>query len=166
MAQELAWEWLQRQPYYTGLWDTALVRGERAVVFLLRIPRREAEKWPERVPAHWKAGIMTYQKVFLFIVMVRLIPFDILAEYWFNYIHPDVKEAVSLLATQPYLYLPVYDVGPIPVRLFVFPNGMKFDIVLMEKALKEAKPWTDPEFDAAKAAIQAKYTIEELWEAL
>jgi len=164
MEKKYIWQFLEQRPYYTGAWDTALVEGERRVVFLLRVPREEAAPLPEKIPVYWKAGILTHKKVYIFLVMANVIPLWLIAEFWFNYIHPNVKEAVSLLATQPHLYLFFHDVGPTPVRRFAFPNGMKFDIVIMDKMLKEAKPWTDAEFDEAKAAIQATYGIEQLWE--
>jgi len=162
--EKYIWQFLEQMPYYTGAWDLALVKGERRVVFLLRIPREEAAPLPEKILVHWKAGILTYKKVYVFLVMANVIPLRLIAEFWFNYIRPDAKEAVSLLATQPYLYLLFHDVGPTPVRRFAFPNDMKFDIVIMDKMLKEARPWTDAEFDEAKADIQATYSIEQLWE--
>jgi len=167
MPEKPIWEWLQEHPYWSGAWDIAEVEKKKAVAFLVRVPKEEAKVSPkEKAPAHWKAGLMSYRRVYIFIVMVHFMPLNFIAEFWFNYIHPEVKEAVSLLATQPYLYLAFHDVGPTPLRFYAFPNDLKFDIVIMEKMLKEAKPWTDPEFDEAKAAIQAKYTTEELWEAL
>jgi len=166
--KELAWQWLEKAPYYIGIWDIALVGKERRTVFLIRVPRWEAEGLPKKVPTHWKAGIMTYKRVYVFLVMVNVIPLELIGEYWFNYIHDSAKEAISLLTTQPLLHLNFHDVGPTPVRSLAFTNNMKFDIILMERMLKEAvaRPWTDPEFNEAKAAIQVKYTVEELWEAL
>jgi len=157
--KEYSWEWLEQQPYSVGLWDVATIDKERRIVFMAREPREDVEPLPKKVIAHWKAGLLPHKKVLVLVVMCHFIPLNAIYEFWFNYIHDEVKEAVDLLSRQGLLYLNFHEVGPTPVRTFAFHNGMRFDFVLLGKKLKEVAPWMDAEFEEAKAAIQAKYAV-------
>jgi len=103
------------------------------------------------------------------LVMAHIPHLDGHYEFWFNF-HgregPFVKEALSLLGTQPLLILNVHDRGPEPVRTFAFPNKMGRFFMGVRKALTESAPWEDRDFEEAKAALQRRHSPEGLFRLL
>ena len=164
--EELSWEFLVRQPYGICLWDIPLIRGKREVVFMAREREADVRDLPERVPCHFKAGLLGMGRVFPVVVLIDFIPLRTIYEVYFNFCAPEGAEAIALLGRQPNLYLAFYDRGPEAVRIFGFVNNMASYFRLVYVKLKGLPCWTDDEFDRAKEWLMQRYTVEDLEEML
>lgn len=164
--EELSWEFLVRQPYGICLWDIPLIRGKREVVFMAREREADVRDLPERVPCHFKAGLLGMGRVFPVVVLIDFTPLRTIYEVYFNFCAPEGAEAIALLGRQPNLYLAFYDRGPEAVRIFGFVNNMASYFRLVYVKLKGLPCWTDDEFDRAKEWLMQRYTVEDLEEML
>ena len=82
----------------------------------------------------------------------------------FNALHFD-DHTMALLG-KPYLILFVGDSGSIERTLW-FPKNAQLEMIgKRAKALFDAEPWTDADFDEAKAIVMESYPLENLWEQL
>jgi len=160
--EELSWEYLVRQPYGICLWDIPLIRGKREVLFMAREREVDVKDLPEKVRCGFKAGLLGMGRVFPVIVLIDFIPLKTIYEVYFNFCRPEGTEAITLLGSQPNLYLAFYDTGPEPVRVFGFVNDIANYFKLVYLKLKGLPCWTDDEFDRAKEWLMGSYTVEDL----
>jgi hypothetical protein len=82
----------------------------------------------------------------------------------FNVLHFTDK-TLELLG-QPYLVLLVGDSGMVERGLW-FPANPQLEMIgKRARELFEEDPWTDPDFDEAKAIVMESYPLTDLWEQL
>ena len=169
-----SWQALERQPYGSTIWDIAGLPGESTVVFMIREPIADIERLPQSVDVMWKTGAigMTVggRRVMPVVILIDFYPLQSLYELWFNFYGeagPYIQEAFLLLAKQDERYILFHDRGPIPVGGRRFSNDdMKVTFRGLYSYCKALPPWSDDDFDYAKALIQRERSVKELWEYL
>ncbi len=171
--EEYSWQFLERVPYGLAIWDVALVAGARAVVFMAREPKADAQALPERVQVRWKAGGIGMEiagrRIMPVVALIDFRPLATIYEIWLNFYGeagPFVQEAFQLLGEQDLLYIFFHDYGPTSIRKFGFHNEIKHFFRGNYGILKALPQWTDRDFDQAKGHLQSKYGVEQLWNIL
>jgi hypothetical protein len=168
-------EWLvllQSSPPGTLIWGEMVQddTGEEHFVFALREDSWRIEALPESVTGgvliDVRMGVMNVEtsegkKVAYVPVLMKATD---LYETNFNVLHFDDR-TMRLLAA-PYLILFVGDSGSIERTLW-FPKNAQLEMMCKRaKALFDAEPWTDADYDEAKAIVMESYPLENLWEQL
>jgi hypothetical protein len=168
-------EWLvllRTAPPGTLIWGEAeqAETGEEYFVFALREDSWRIKQLPQTLTGgvllDVRMGIMNVttesgQKVAYVPVLMKA---HDLYETNFNVLHFD-DHTMSLLG-QAYVILFVGDSGNVERSLWFPPSAQLEMIGKRAKALFDEDPWTDPDFDEAKAIVMDSYPLEDLWEAL
>jgi len=166
---EYSWQALARLPYGSAIWDLVIVNGQEAVMFMAHEKESDAKALPSHIGAHFRSGLLAYENVSPVVVLIDTpVLGGTLYEMWFNFYgasQADVQHAFEVLGKQPVLFIALFDTGPEHVRVFTFVNTISHFFSGVVKVLRGVKPWTDSDFDRAKAEIQ-KEPVNQLWQSL
>ncbi|MDX9864460.1 MAG: hypothetical protein RBT34_06605 [Anaerolineaceae bacterium] len=107
------------------------------------------------------AGIMYEDRATPLLLIIGINAPEWECEYWIN-VH-DPREGfrpLDALERQQYLYFVL--IGPTRRRKFIIDNSLAPHLNPIHSMLTETLPWSMDDFNAAKAVLQDKYTLEEL----
>jgi len=166
-----SWQYLLANPYGAMMWDIVLINGHKYVAFLAREPQEEVARMKEPIDVHWKGlsiGIefKDGRRVLPLIILANVLPLGSVYEVWFNFYgegQVETQEAIHMLSHQSHLFLFFLDRSPEPVRKIVFPNSVDYFFRGHYGMLESMPEWTDGDFNSAKAHLQRKYSVRDLW---
>jgi len=172
MPEEIySWEYLIRQPYGAMVWDIVLIHGHKYVAFMAREPRWEVQRLPDPVDVHWRGLSLGIEfkggrRVMAMVLLAHVLPLGSRYEIWFNFYgegQVETQEAIYMLSHQSHLFLFFIDDGPVPARTLTFPNSVDYFFRGHYGMLQAMPEWTDDDFNRAKAHLQRKYSVMDLW---
>lgn len=141
---------------------------EKIFAFILREESAIIQSFPKLktggVPIEWRFGLMPIEvssgaRVPVVIVMVRG-PGGV-SEMTVNALHLD--DETLKLVRKPRSFLFVGDSGGVE-RTLLFPASSEMtELFELARKIFDQAPWTDPDFDEAKARYEASTDLETLW---
>jgi hypothetical protein len=162
-----AWNWVRKDPQ-SGFYFIPIVTANNRMttdyspMFLFKMAPRESWKLGERVQIELKAGAFNYQGVVAIYLLFLFPSIDFIHEVWINH-YTDLEDMPSplfQLQQMEVLSLLLYETSYQPERVIKIANRLDWASLIAN--VQKVSPWSDAQFDAAKAAAPSANVLWNL----
>lgn len=159
------WNWVKKEPtsgfyFIPVVTDSNYITTDYQPMFVFKLAPRESFSLGEQVKVQFRAGCFKYKNVVTVYILFVFPGIDFIHEVWINHYtaFDDATSPLFRLQEMKNLTLLFYETNQEPKRIIKIANTVDWANIIYH--VQKSSPWSDAQFDAAKAAAPS---ADVLW---